>query len=406
VQEAQPVLAAPVAWQEQLPVPGTLVKLRVRGMALAALEGAGDRWELQLGGQSAPAAIRWPEDLAAPEPFALDYTIKKNSKGLTLLIDRGETMQPFDHLALEFTNVDTTTKVTPYSSADGTTYTQVCSPQLVFQRVANGRIMRLTSLRCNPGPTRYLKLVLEAPSSTQVSQLSGWQAVVADPNEYYELPVSFGAPLKDVDTGLPLIPLSLGSNDVPLRKLKLDSTAQEPVAVRLVRLSPSGAVIRTVLDSVWAKSLQGYGLTQENTTLEFDDPVQDGATWALELQAQPAVALDKVQAWAAEVYIICTMPEQQDAVLALNLPQPRRSSLAEPARPVLNLAELPLAGELSDAAPAKAHAPRLPGKLGVLEADAGRELRQWQMVLIYGVSGILLALIGVAILRRGRRQAN
>lgn len=393
------VLIAPVIWQEELPVKGTQVKFRVRGSALMELINTGSDWCVTADGKLQPARIVWPVKTPTVPSTKLEFSAAEDSGKLIATIDLGETPPQLNELLLEFTNQELTAKVAIAVSSDGKSYSSYSDAQLIYQRITPTGFIRINSITCNPEDCRYLKLQITSNTSAQLVSINS-RNVQEDMNDHYEVAARFGASLSDPETHERLLPVELASNLLPISQIRLTAAPHEPVAVKVVRLNPAGGVKRTTADSVWGGKLEAFGISRDASKLACFDPNSGVEPWAIALPAggTPILEFDEVRAWAAEVYVVTSMPEH-GCDLSLKLNAAPRSVPDMPTIRVAALKSVPLAGEFNGV---QSPPPPL-GLTGpsaqMIERFTG-EADRLKYALGYGALGLICVLVGLIALRR------
>ncbi len=400
------VLLAPVAWQEQAPKPGALIKLRVRDHALLSLLSAGEDWGVTLKGQAQPAQLIWPPPSPVQPETALSFTSAVVAGKLEATIDLGAAPPQFDELLLEFTNQELLAKVAIATSLDGETYSAFSVPQLVYQRITGTDFVRINNINCNPQDCRYLKLQITSETPPQLVTVAA-RKTQADAGDEYEVPARFGAPLFDPDTHEQLLPIELESNLLPVVRIRVAAAEpHDPLNLRVVRLAPAGGIKRTVAATAWGGKLEAFDLARDASNINCFSPEMGDEPWALALAAGGAEpsTFSEVRVWVAEVYIATLMPEV-GTQLALRLHEPGTPRPALTSVSAAALDDIPCAGEFN--------AVQLPppplglnGPSAEVVAELTGEVRRYKYAVGYAAFGVFCVLIGCFALRRRAPEAR
>jgi hypothetical protein len=394
----RPVSGATVAVSEAAPPPGRPARVRVRGAALTALLAAGDNWHLSAGGEPQIAVLQAPAVPAEPEPVQLTLVRQSDPAAGTLeaVLDRGLAPEPLDHLRLYFASLHVLGLASLASSDDDETYTACGEPQVVWQDIQGGTVLRLTEIVCQPGTARYLRLRLPAAGGARLDHAEGWLAP-EDTRTLYEVPAALGAMRETNSAGEHLWPLELPDNGLALAKLKVIASA--PGAVRrisVVRLQQDGQSYTTAGEALWVDGLKAGGKQRTQKWIEVSDSGTE-RPWAVVVADEgfDPLPVSGVQAYAAEYWLYFTMPEARPLELWL------APALSTP-EPALALGiDAVYAGEVSELDLRHVPAPEAPPSLTRDWLDRlDPLLSRWGRLSAFALGGLVLLIIGLLLTRR------
>lgn len=394
------------SWTPNRPGAGTLARLRVRGQAVRLLGEADGQWYLTAGGEEVLAALEWPQPIPEPERYELEVasTEARQDGSLVAVIDRGPDPRPLAGLYIELSALDLLARADLASSPDGETYSQLAGPQLIFQRAANAGIQRLTTLACEPGDDRWIRLTITGTGDSQLLSVQGY-AAVDDTNDYYEVQASFGPELAGFAPDEQLYPLLLEDPALPVLKLKITGDGESVVRrLSIVRLEDDLSPRHTLATSLWSHNLKLGALQRSDAYIQCYPQLEDYA-WGVVVDngELPPIQLHSVQAYAGQVYIVFSLPpDGVPALLHLGSRPGERLGLSG-----IDTSALPLAGSFAEV-PAQPPTQEQAAATGPPLVMVGRYIDRWRYVLLYGIAGAVLLLSGLVLLirRRGRRSEH
>jgi hypothetical protein len=342
--------------------------------------------------------LQAPAVPAEPEPVQLTLVRQSDPAAGTLeaVLDRGLAPEPLDHLRLYFASLHVLGLASLASSDDDETYTACGEPQVVWQDIQGGTVLRLTEIVCQPGTARYLRLRLPAAGGARLDHAEGWLAP-EDTRTLYEVPAALGAMRETDSAGEHLWPLELPDNGLALAKLKLIATAPGEVRrISVVRLQQDGQSYTTAGEALWVDGLKAGGQQRSQKWIEVTDSGGE-RPWALVVtdEGLDPLPVSGVQAYAAEYWLYFTMPEARPLELwlapALNTPEP-----------ALALAiDAVYAGEISELDLRHVPAPEAPPSLTRDWLDRlDPLLSRWGRLSAFALGGLVLLIIGLGLTRR------
>ena len=391
---------AAVEWIENAPPAGELVKVRLRGEALAALLAKGATWRLSAGGKELEAAIVYPPLAASSSIHSLTFTGQSAAPGgdLVVTLDRGATPPPVNRIKIELLTPMFTGRVSIAASSDGQVYASAGKDQVIHRELRDGWFLEINELRCDPGARRFIRLTIAGAAEVPILHASAWFVEEAW-RDAYETPAALG-PMRDGPlAGDHLWPLILEHYAIPIFKLKVLADAQGDVrSIRIVRLNEEFEIIGGEKSFLWVGDLESGGISRSDKYIELSViPWAQRRGLVVVDGDLPPLRLTGVQAYAAEVWLWFVRPQQDPVELQMGLPGGKAPSLAS-----VSFDDAAFAGEISQLSTFVAAPTAQPGFPAQFLQPVMEPVQRWWRLAAYSVGGLVMLLTGLSLVRQRR----
>jgi hypothetical protein len=406
-EEVEPVKGATVGWSSQAgsdhtPAHGDIVRLRVRGEALAALIKAGNSWRLLDDGKDLPAMLVLPAAGELPTETALTIFEQSDASqdDLVAVLDRGEWADPIDKLRISIVAAEVRAVASIAVSTDNKEFQPAGKPQVVAQQFTPVGVLRLMVLDCAVEDERYIRLTLAGMGGSSLEEVQAWRRQERTFN-MNELPATLGA-MQTLGEGEHLWPLMLGEAGLPLAKVKVLADAPgEMRLMRIVRLGEHGHVMSTVTTVTWADAIAIESISRTEKWIELPG-LDANSSWGIVVEepGQDALQLTGAQAYVAEGALYFAMPDEGQVELWLEQPTLPRLELAEDELKIAQVTGMLSALDLE----------QVPPVVGDRAGDAPfydwltPVMARWGGIAGYSLGGLLCIIIGLVFVRGRNRE--
>lgn len=405
-EDTRAVKGATVDWNSQLgsnhtPANGDLVRLQVRGEALAALIKADNSWRLLADGKELQAMLVLPVSGEQPIETALEIIEQSDASqdDLVVVLDRSEWPDAIDKLRISLVAAEVRAVASLAVSTDNKEFDPVGKSQVVAQQFTPVGVLRLMVLECAVVDERYIRLTVAGMGGSSLEGIQVWRRPERT-FSMYELPVALGA-MQTLGEGEHLWPLMLGEPGLPLAKVKVLADAPgEMRLMRIVRLGEHGQVMSTVATVTWADAITVDGISRTEKWIEL--PGLDASnSWGIVVEepGQDALQLTGAQAYVAEGALYFAMLDEGQTELWLEQPTLPHLELAEDELRIAHVIGMLSALDLEQAPP-------------VVGDRAGGApfydwltpvMARWGGIAGYSLGGLLCIIIGLVLVRERNR---
>lgn len=389
-------------WDATPPDSGELVKVAVPEEAARQLLQAGEHWAMMSGVNQVPAVLIGGISGGDQQPvYGLAFTSSAQAKpgDLVAVIDRGTSPAALNELSFRFASQRVCCKVHVEGSKDGKAYQSIGPDQLVYQEVADGRLIALTDVKLDPQQLRFIRVTIFGAGGVVLKEIQG--RLRKDEPFTAQVPVTLGPSVAGPTAGELVWPLTIANpQDLIMRLDLLGDAPGTACEFSIAALDDQHRPLRTVARGVWVDRLQAGGVERSEHGLELPglDPMQ---SYGVITSGKNPPVFTSVKASKRQLWLAFYMPADTSLQLVIN-PKHRTAS-PNTVYPVHNAITAGVIGQLVCSAPVTP----LPSAVDSTENtmdDWQTTVLTWWRTAAYAAGAVILLLFAGVLLHKRREE--